>query len=954
MTNNRLGSLGYGGLGLLATGDEKYVPIVKAYLAGRAKTIPDIRASLARGGKAAWAAGTQGILMAEYALLTGDRTFFDAMRDNAVRIAMGRDRHGLWGHGFAWTALNEGELNGSLPGYGAVNTSGVPCLIALILARKAGVRHSEIDAAITKASTYFRTYVHRGQIGYGFHPPTMGYDSNGKNSMAAVAYHLLGDRDATQYFALCAASCRKREGGHTGNYFNNTWGGLGANIGGPEAAKAYYTSREWYRTMVRSWDGSFRSQYKGGSPQNSYSNCSITGAYLLNLVSSRRVLYITGKENRLEDHLTVAQVAESNFAHKLDIKSASMSNLSNKALFGYLGSWSTDFRERAARELAGRSTKSPGMVPTIIEKLKSGDELAKSGALMACKEMTVKAKAAGPTLVKALAESKDHTFSKNLPAAITAVGETSKAALEVILRDALRTYPGELTSQRYSQLLIATRVITTGTARQLGTDPFVYLKKHNIDEALYLKALDHMMPKSSNVLGKAMANIKKYYSREQIYELTDSLIAGASVGVWERRPLEVLSDLGVEEALPRIWERIDTDVLGMDTRPLLPKYGVLVKDRIPKLKAIQAGNEKNKLTALIRQLESAKQAKTVRVHDYFVNKYSRLTSGMSESEKMKYLEREMENSMDIAYIRRSALLELMHRTNSAAAFDRIIDSLGPGRTHLGRTAQRLAGTYPWGKIRPLFKKNQESQVLAGLLLVTGSLKPPVSPSGFERYLKHDSDSLKKAAAQSLQKRGSSNQVTALIEALSTCSNYTTAKAIRKALLAIGEREKISESDLTLLMTTLTEQVSASDRSKMSVSLEPLGHVLGQLGRESLILKVRDRFAKEALKVGRHVRGGLPEMVAVRALTQGYLYRIVPESSGTWTFTGTESLKRNKELAWLAKNGHSNQIVTYFCLKQRSDQMPLAIRRPVVQWMQGLKDLSGASKALIQTMSKETP
>jgi hypothetical protein len=82
--------------------------------------------------------------------------------------------------------------------------------------------------------------VNKGAIPYGDHQPWPGHEDNGKCSTAAVLFDLLGDREATRYFArMSTAAYDERERGHTGNFFNVLWALPGVSRCGPLATGAY-------------------------------------------------------------------------------------------------------------------------------------------------------------------------------------------------------------------------------------------------------------------------------------------------------------------------------------------------------------------------------------------------------------------------------------------------------------------------------------------------------------------------------------------------------------------------------------------------------------------------------------------------------------------------------------------------------------------------------------------
>ena len=111
-----------------------------------------------------WWFGPINILMAEYVLVTGDRTFMPALERITMEIVHGQSPVGSWGHRFI-------QDSGRLAGYGMMNAPGLPLALSLVLAREAGVENPELDLAIEKSSRLIRFYVGKGSVPYGDHNP---------------------------------------------------------------------------------------------------------------------------------------------------------------------------------------------------------------------------------------------------------------------------------------------------------------------------------------------------------------------------------------------------------------------------------------------------------------------------------------------------------------------------------------------------------------------------------------------------------------------------------------------------------------------------------------------------------------------------------------------------------------------------------------------------------------
>ena len=285
-------------LALLASGKPEYRPMLSDY----AGMVAEYRAE----GFATWHYGYAIMFLAEYVMATGDDSVMPGLKRLALESAHGQSLVGTWGHTFA---LPDGRVGG----YGCMNSPGIPLAISMVLAREAGVQDPDLDRAITRAAGFLRWYVNKGAIPYGDHHPWPGHEDNGKCSMAAVLFDLLGDREAATFFAkMSVAGYDERERGHTGNFFNILWAMPGVSRCGPLATGAYWRQQAWYYDLARGWDGSFRYQ---GSPvgeeeHRKYTHWDNTGTYLLAYALPLKSLYLTGRKASSVPALEAAEVDE--------------------------------------------------------------------------------------------------------------------------------------------------------------------------------------------------------------------------------------------------------------------------------------------------------------------------------------------------------------------------------------------------------------------------------------------------------------------------------------------------------------------------------------------------------------------------------------------------------------------------------------------------------------------
>jgi hypothetical protein len=330
------GNMNIGLLGLLATGEQKYIDVVKDAIHEAKWAKPDIELSL-QGTYKAWFWGYTNLLLCEYYLLTGDKYVLPAIKAYSVAIAQGRDAAGLWGHRMADPEINRGQLHGRHYGYGIMNQSSLPLFISLQLADKCGIKHREIQGGIKQTHAFYNSFIGRGTLPYGVHDPySKSYNNNGMSGSAAVALSLYGNKRGAAFFSrMSAAAHNVMETGHTGHFFNQLWTGLGASLAGPETATAFFQKTRWLHTLNRTWDGNFT--YDGCAyPKGSFkygAGMSSAGSHLLNYCLARRKLYITGRDADRSIWLKGKEVGDTIALPEMDIKSKSDADL--LALFAH-------------------------------------------------------------------------------------------------------------------------------------------------------------------------------------------------------------------------------------------------------------------------------------------------------------------------------------------------------------------------------------------------------------------------------------------------------------------------------------------------------------------------------------------------------------------------------------------------------------------------------------------
>ena len=343
-------------LGLLATGEEKYIKAVRDVM-HKMKQPKDTNALVNKGGAyVSWHWGAKMLGLTEYYLLTGDKYVLPAIRMYAEGLASGQDAAGLWGHQM------KDQRTGRAHGYGAMNQPTMPIFIGLALAQKCGVDSPRISEAVRRSTAhYVHKFVNKGALPYGNHgPQSPAYNNNGTSGSLAIALSAAGHVEGAKFFArMSMAAYNNLETGHVTHFYNLMWTGLGANIGGPEASAAFFKKTSYLYPMKVDWRGGYT--YELGKP-----NGGNTGAYLLNLCAGRRKIHLTGKGVDPANFLSTKEVAETINVHKFINELIPMDP---KQLMAVIDThWSPKVRRTAEWKLL--KFKREDLLPLVQQRLK--------------------------------------------------------------------------------------------------------------------------------------------------------------------------------------------------------------------------------------------------------------------------------------------------------------------------------------------------------------------------------------------------------------------------------------------------------------------------------------------------------------------------------------------------------------------------------------------------------
>ncbi len=433
------------GLALLATGNPEYLPKVEEF-ARRIAAIevdPDKKPEGFVWGDT-WALSNRNIFLCEYFLITKDKEVVPAITKNTLMLARGQSMYGTFGHGFASLTKN-GNFNGSVPPYGPVNQAGLPANLGIVLGKKCGVKSQEVDQAITRAAGFFGYYAGKGAIPYGEHEPWPYHENNGKNALCALMFGAMGNKpkEADFFARMATAGYPNREYGHTGQGLSYLWSGLGAAVGGPEAAAAFFRKSSWHFDLVRRSDGAFTydggEQYSPGKTDDntyygnsSYNGLSPAATYVLTYSLPLRKLVITGRDADPSTWLDKEQASRVVASGRFDLDRRAMSP---EELVTAFSDWSPIVRSWAAEELAKRP-EGKTMIPELI-KLADGTDIHQIQG--ACETLGyLNTPEALPVLVKQLSHS-DRWVRFKSAQAIRNMGGTAKPALEGILQALVST-----------------------------------------------------------------------------------------------------------------------------------------------------------------------------------------------------------------------------------------------------------------------------------------------------------------------------------------------------------------------------------------------------------------------------------------------------------------------------------------------------------------------------------
>lgn len=568
-------------LALLASGDPKYLPLLKKEAEWAAGYSVDAMAT--------WYYGYVIMFLAEYQMATGDESVLPGLKRLALEAANGQSIVGSWGHRFAGP-------DGRLVGYGMMNAPGVPLTISLAMAHAAGIDDPQLTTAIERSARLLRFYAGKGCVPYGDHAPWMkAHDDNGKNAMAAVLFDLIDGPEEAEFFSrmTTASHGAERDEGHTGNFWNMSWAMPGVSRSGPQATGAWmHEFGAWYYDLARQWDGTFPHQGPPQAKPDSTGGWDATGPYLLAYAMPLKKIRLTGKRPTQVPQLDEATARQlildgRGWSHRDPF--TAYDQLGEEELFQRLGSWSPAVRERAAIAIARRGGEP---VPRLIRLLESPDLESRLGACQALAQLKTKAAPAVPALRETL-RAEDLWLRINAADALAAIGDAAMPALPDLL-EMLAKGPTEDDPRNMQQ-----RYLTFALFSKRGG--LIGRSLDGVDRELLYKAVAAGL---QNEDGRARGSYTSVYdnlSYDEIKPLLPSILRAvnepAPSGIMfadgiRMAGLRILVKHRVPEGIPACveWVRTQNHWQSANRTPelmqILFEYGPEAKSAIPKLKEI--------------------------------------------------------------------------------------------------------------------------------------------------------------------------------------------------------------------------------------------------------------------------------------------------------------------------------------------------------------------------------
>ncbi len=242
------------GLFLLSTGDDTYLPVVRAIFDKELKgPIPP------KDGASTWHLGYRGVLCGEYYLRTGDKSVLPLLQGYCTAAKLGQRYNCGWAH----------KIYDTPTVYWLLNAAGTQMLTTMLLGKECGVDVDETTLRNTLRQWY--RFAGHGSVPYGDHRPGGDLGSNGKDGMTAAAMRIAShaEGDVTRYKlaneSLTIATANQYPGmimGHGDNGRGDAkWRGITLSAlqdFAPDRYREEMDRHQWWLDLSRISSGGFR------------------------------------------------------------------------------------------------------------------------------------------------------------------------------------------------------------------------------------------------------------------------------------------------------------------------------------------------------------------------------------------------------------------------------------------------------------------------------------------------------------------------------------------------------------------------------------------------------------------------------------------------------------------------------------------------------------------------
>lgn len=839
-------------IALIASGKPEHRELVRNWV-HKQKLCKDIneKVEFVGGSYLSWRKSFGPLDMAIYYDATGDDYVLPEIRKTAIEVAMGQSGGGSWGHTFSSPMFNGGQLHGRCPGYGAMNNAGTRCFFLLTLARKAGIKDPEIDAAIWRASRFFGTYVDKGCIPYGDHGPHPSDDSNGKNYGAAYAFYTLGMSYQAKYFSMHSAHASFTSRGGHGSPDLWQFTPLSSHISGQKAVTAAMRNMRWFYTVARRHDGSFviQSEQAGIGSKTSESP---TALYAMYHSLPLKQLITTGKDantncwmnDKEYEQLLISARNQMNDPVLLERSGKPWNERSTDELIGWMGHFYPNMRRGIAAELGKRfKAGETAIVPKVTALLESQDARVRDGACL-----SIVACGTDSTLgtLSKLTRLLDDPAEFVRMSAINAIASTSqpgdRSREEMLLKKACEEYPAMSTDIANMRTAVKNNLLAKGS--KLCTDPF----SAGYDKELVRLGLERIITMDPG--GVAMQT----WTRETMAELAGPIVfiadelpimdkmsggarlaAGRAIlaknGYREAAECDVVNLLR-RSALPRGMRRDVTFVHGRATYGLLTPASVMARPGAyrPYLAHLKQWLHDDPLAAgldiLIRQIEEDKKASELpSLGAEAVKLFEKdFASKGGTAEKTKFCRDVLKDTSRKDFFRQmAAMTQLAAMVGPEAAGD-IAPYLAVHqwrvREHASKRMLDLAKSGASGRLVELFTKAEGANA-AALLMALADSGAKEALATARAALKHKDDIVRKAAVQAVMATGGDKAVQEVLAFMASAADVQELWGCELALLSRKDDAAFVKQVRDGAIAMMPKATVAQRRS--------LAYVMGQLG-----------------------------------------------------------------------------------------------------------------------------